>query len=128
MKRNQIIIIIIILITTLAILTNPSSQNHKEAIKTKLTVFMQKSIANNSKATTNEWEQAGQALGAMLGGAIIEKIIENLVSTDNYILFSTTKITWEGETRIIGIGAFGNVFLTSKLETALNEGLLNQSN
>jgi len=46
------------------------------------------------------------------------------MSTDNYVLFSTTKITWEGETRIIGIGAFGNVFITKELDESLNKGLL----
>jgi hypothetical protein len=85
---------------------------------------MQESMKQNLTKTDNEWEQAGQALGMMLGGALVDKIIDNLVSTENYILFSTTKISWEGETKIIGIGAFGNVFTTSKLDDTMNEGLL----
>ncbi|MBK8442421.1 MAG: hypothetical protein IPL35_02955 [Sphingobacteriales bacterium] len=38
-------------------------------------------------------------------------MIDNSVSTDNYILFSTTKYSLEGETKVVGIGAFGNVFI-----------------
>ncbi len=72
----------------------------------------------------NEWEQVGQALGMMIGGTLVENVIDNLVSTDNYILFSTTKINWDGKSRIIGIGAFGNVYITNKLEEALDKGLL----
>lgn len=76
--------------------------------------------------TDDEWEQAGQTLGVMIGGVIIDGVVNNLISTDNYVLFSTTKISWEGKTLVIGIGAFGNVFLTSKLDETLKEGLLNQ--
>jgi hypothetical protein len=124
MKKNYLFIIITGAITLIAILTNPNQDRHKEVIKNKLNTYMQESMKQNLTKTDNEWEQAGQALGMMLGGALVDKIIDNLVSTENYILFSTTKISWEGETKIIGIGAFGNVFTTSKLDDTMNEGLL----
>jgi hypothetical protein len=124
MKKNYLILIIIGVIVFVAILTNPNADRHKEVIKNKLNSYIQKSMKESLTETDNEWEQAGQALGMMLGGALIDRIIDNLVSTDNYVLFSTTKISWEGETKIIGIGAFGNVFITNKLDEAMNEGLL----
>ena len=96
----------------------------KEVIKNKLNSYMQKSIKQNLPETDNDGEQVGQAVGMMLGGALADRIIDNLVSTDNYVLFSTTKISWEGETRIIGVGVFGNVFITKRLDEAMNEGLL----
>jgi hypothetical protein len=37
--------------------------------------------------TDNEWEQAGQALGMMLGGALVDRIVEELITSDNYLLF-----------------------------------------
>lgn len=43
-------------------------------------------------------------------------VLVNLISTDNYILFSFTKATWDGETKIIGISAFGNVFRWKDLD------------
>jgi len=85
---------------------------------------MQKSMNPEGDESENEWEQVGQALGMMIGGTLVENVIDNLVSTDNYILFSTTKINWDGKSRIIGIGAFGNVYITNKLEEALDKGLL----
>jgi hypothetical protein len=124
MKKNYIFLIIIGVIALIAILTNPNQDRHKEVIKNKISSYMQKSMKESLTNTENEWEQAGQALGIMLGGALIDEIIDNLVSTDNFVLFSTTKINWEGETKVIGIGAFGNVFITSKLDEAMNEGLL----
>jgi len=105
-------------------LTNPNQDRHKEVIKNKLNSYMQKSMNPEGDESENEWEQVGQALGMMIGGTLVENVIDNLVSTDNYILFSTTKINWDGKSRIIGIGAFGNVYITNKLEEALDKGLL----
>jgi hypothetical protein len=121
MKKNYLTLAIVGVLVLVAILTNPNQERHKEVIRNKLNSYMQKSMKESLSDTDNEWEQA---LGMMFGGALIDRLIENLVSTDNYILFSTTKISWDGETKVIGIGAFGNIFITSKLDDALNEGLL----
>ncbi len=124
MNRNYITLAITCLIFVVAVLTNPDQSRHKEVIKNKLITYLQKSIKKDQTKPKDEWEEAGQALGIMLGGMIVEKVLDNFMSTDNYIVFSTTKITWDGETRIIGIGAFGNVFMTRELDKSLNEGLL----
>lgn len=124
MKKNYLILAIVGVVILVAILTNPNQDRHKEVIKNKLNTYMQKSMKESQTKTDNEWEKAGQALAMMFGGALVDKIIDNLVSTDNYVLFSTTKISWEGETKIIGIGAFGNVFITNELDKAMNKGLL----
>lgn len=123
-NRSWVLLIIIIFIGICATVTNPDSQRHKEVIKDKLNLQMQKYIKESAEESDNKWESAGQVLGLIFGKPIIDDVVDNLISTDNYVFFSTTKLTWEGNTRIIGIGAFGNVFLTSKLDEALNEGLL----
>jgi len=84
---------------------------------------MQKSMTQNLSKTKNEWGDTGEALGLMFSGVMIDGIINNLVSSDNYVLFSTTKITWEGKAKIVGFGAFGNVFISDELDKAMNEGL-----
>ena len=126
MKKNNIGLFGIGLILLVAILTNPNQDRHKEVIRAKFISFIQKSMSEALSETNNEWEQAGQALGVMLGGAMIDGIISNIVTTDNYVTFSTTKISWGGESKVIGVGAFGNVFLTGKLDEALDEGLLTE--
>ena len=116
MKKIWLVIIVLI-----AILTNPDQDRHKEVIKIKLNAFVQKNLITETK---NEREQANQVFGLIVGGAVIKLVVDNLVSTDNFVLFSTTKINWKGEVKIIGVGIFGNVFITRKLDEALNDGLL----
>jgi uncharacterized protein YacL len=113
MKKNQIIIAIIGFLIVMAVLTNPNQDRHKEVLRAKLTSFMQKSMSESVSESDDEWSKAGTALGLMFGGAIVDGIIANVVSTGNYLIFSTTKVTWDGNTRVIGIGAFGNVYITS---------------
>lgn len=126
MKKNHIVLIAIGLILAVAVLTNPSHDRHREAIKLKLNTYWQKSMSEAFLESSNEWELVGQTLGLMLGGALIDGIISNIVTTDNYLIFSTTKMTWAGETNIIGIGVFGNVYLTKEIDEALDKGLLSE--
>jgi hypothetical protein len=108
MKKNHIVLIIVGLIFSVAGLTNPNQDKHKEVIGNKLYSYM---LINSyfEKSTKSRRLDDG--------------IIDDLVSTDNYVLFSTTKITWNSQTKIIGVGAFGNVYLTSKLNEVFNEVL-----
>jgi hypothetical protein len=124
MKKNHIILFAIGLIILVAVLTNPNQDRHKEVIRAKFISYMQKSMSEKLSETDNEWKQAGQALGMMLGGAIIDRIISNTLTTDNYVIFSTTKISWAGESKVIGVGAFGNVFLIKELDEILNKDFL----
>jgi hypothetical protein len=110
MKKSSFILVILSLIIIVAVLTNPDQDRHKEIIKNKLLTSLQKSMKQNQTQIKDDWEEAGQALGIILGGVIIDGLLNNLMSTDNYVLFSTTKITWDGERKIIGIGALGTFF------------------
>ncbi len=107
----------------IAVLTNPNHVRHKEAIKSRVVSSIQESIGNGKSEVGSDLEQLGKALGMVVGGALIDVVIENLVSTSNYGVFSLSKITWEEETRVIGIGVFGNVFITRKLDEELRKGL-----
>lgn len=123
MKKNQIIIALIAFLIIIAVLTNPNQDRHKEVIKAKFNSIMQKSLSEEFSDTDDIWGNAGQALGMMFGGVVIDGIIANSVSTDNYLIFSTTKFTWEDSTKVIGIGVFGNVYISSKLEKEVKEAL-----
>lgn len=126
MKTSSGTLIITVVLSATALFTNPQPERHKEAVKSKLSAFMQQSMKESLTQTDNEWEQAGQALGMMLGGALVDRIVEELITSDNYLLFSTTRMHWDGESKVIGIGIFGNVFLSKDIDHALDQGLLKE--
>jgi hypothetical protein len=126
MKTSSGTLILTVVLSATALFTNPQPERHREAVKSKLSAFMQQSMKESLTQTDNEWEQTGQALGMMLGGALVDRIVEELITSDNYLLFSTTRMHWDGESKVIGIGIFGNVFLSKDIDHALDQGLLKE--
>lgn len=45
-------------------------------------------------------------------------LIENSISRDNYLVFSITMATWNGESKKIGYGCFGNVYISKGISDA----------
>lgn len=122
MKSKHIILISIGVVLLIAILTNPNQEAHKQEVKTKFTAYFQKSM-EESASTSNEMTGVGGAFGNLLGTSMINTLVENAVKSDNYILFSITKVSWKGEENTIGVGLFGNVFLSGKINEVLNKDL-----
>jgi hypothetical protein len=119
MKKSIVVLIIIGIVVIIAAATNPNKSRHKEVLESKIKTYMQKSM----KGENNEF---ALLLGSLLGNAVVSIAIDKFVSTDNYILFSTTKLTWQGETKVIGFGAFGNVFISEKLNEINLDDILNE--
>lgn len=116
MKKIKIILAIISAFSLIAIFTNPTQEMHKEKVKEKINSFLQTSLTQNIQEAEDDYEGFGYFLGNRLGTSIVKYAVNELVIRKNYFLFSTTNITWAGKTQVIGVGAFGSVFLSKKLD------------
>ena len=110
MTKQQLYILIPIVTILVLILTNPSEENHIQNVKSKC------KIALNKKAATS-----GGGISSLLKDSYMDKIIDRIVSRDNYFLCSATKLSMQGQEKIIGFGILGNVFLSEKLNEGLNK-------
>lgn len=110
MKKRYFIVIIVII---MAAVTNPDEARHKEILMNKIKPEMIQAFMGEKEI---EKLNNLDALSFMFGSTFIEKFVDSFISTDNYILFSLTKATWDGETKVIGIGAFGNILLLKDLD------------
>jgi len=110
MKQSQITLIVIGFILFTLMATNPSTEEHKDAIKKE--IFKAIEIDNNP----NSAQQLGEKIGESIGGALIDNIVER----QNYVLFSlaTVKIVkMEGVTNnAITLGIFGQIILLKKYD------------
>ena len=109
MKSSQITLIVIGFILLALMATNPSIEDHRQAVTAKMKEKMTESSNSESK---NEWQKAGEAIGMAIGGGIVEKS----VSRDNYLLFSLTKFSFPIDERgknfsHIGLGICGKVWM-----------------
>jgi len=118
-KKNNIGVIFLIIsccFIIILVVTNPDEELHREKVKKYLYSEMnfEKNLLDDMN-NDNEWESLGSALGLSLGLSLTDKIVENIVIIDNYVLFSITKIRFDQKEKIIGIGILGNVVFLRKL-------------
>lgn len=128
-EMKNVVYFAIGLLVLVAVITNPGEETHKEVVKVKVSEDLVEVMGSASEDRPKMhdiedlWVGLLQAAGAVFGELLLAGMIEDIVTADNYVLFSTTKITVEGESKVIGVGAFGNVFLSKKFDEKLEEML-----
>ncbi len=101
------------------ILTNPKEQAHRDAVRSKANTAFQKNLQQTQ--TDGGLEELGKGLGLLFGGLFIDKLVDNCVTSENYFLFSLTKVTIKEKTRTIGFGILGNIFISSEIDKTLKD-------
>jgi ATP-dependent Lon protease len=119
MTRKHWIITISTIVSLLLVLSNPSQEDHRQALKGKFIESIQEKLANQPETTS----EIGETFGVTMATAIIANMVDATVTRNNWVLFSTTEITIEGKSKTIGVGILGHVYLSSKVDEALSEGL-----
>lgn len=79
-----------------ALLTNPGIDQHISALTTYLL-----------KRSGNDYTDAS----GLVAMNVANNAISSMLSVKNFLLFSVTTVTNKGESRNIGIGVFGNVWI-----------------
>ena len=80
---------------------------------------MQKQMKKATGDQEGESSGLGGSLCKLIGNFFVDKLIDTSVTRTNFLLFSLTDFAYEGESRVIGFGILGNVFITSKLDDQL---------
>jgi hypothetical protein len=113
MKQSQIIFIVISLFAIALMTTNPSTAEHKEAVKEKVSAAFENNNSNGN---------AFQKLGQTIGIALIDKMIKR----ENYLIFSITKVKlldiYKNE-KVVGYGILGKVYLTNDFSENITENI-----
>jgi uncharacterized protein YpmS len=113
MKKTAIWIFLILLVAMF--ISNPSEIQHRDTlIKTML--------ANNS--LTKKMENR-ETVNRYIESTLINKVVESLTYRENYYLISLTKVSLEGNSKIIGIGVFGKVYITNEFSQIIKDYKLN---
>ena len=115
MKKNIKFLfpILLFLLLFVAALTNPNKDFHK--INIKLRVYKELNIDTTQKASNNIFDFFSE-ISNSFGKSMVDKTVDELLQVDDYFFFSLTKINYQGQTKIIGIGAFYQIFLFVNLK------------
>jgi hypothetical protein len=97
---------------------NPSEQKHEEAVAHKIESFCK----DNPSATPE-----AMLLCNEFGLGLIKMIIPELVTRQNFLFFSLTKIENEEQSTIIGIGVANYVFIFGDIGERLSQSKKSES-
>lgn len=111
----------LIFLAGVMVFTNPDDAKHRDAVKREIA----KAMGLDETLGAVSKPMGFEALGSFAGGAIAlqfaDVMVNSMVTVDNYVLFSLTKVTYEGVTKPIGVGLFGNVYISGDVKDKLNE-------
>lgn len=111
MKKTILFLIIFVAMLTAAYFTNPPVEKHRETAKVKI-----ENIIENTVKTYHlpyEWLMNKQTYPTE---ELVDYVADNYVYADNYYFFSLTKVKMETHNQSVGIGVFGHVFISEKVE------------
>lgn len=123
MKKGALALLILVLAAVGAASTCPPQAAHEAAIKEVVRLTLEAEQAT-AKAAGNSGGMLGGYLGQMLGQIMAKEMMKAGVMTyHSFILFSTSEVNWDGKTYPVGVGAFGQVHITSRVKDKIQEGI-----
>ncbi|KAF0198613.1 MAG: hypothetical protein FD166_1254 [Bacteroidetes bacterium] len=102
---SYLLVTLFILIT---FFSNPKKDDHKDALRIKLSGIVEEILAEKS----DNIFQFG--FGRLIGDKIIDETLKS-VSIDNYVFFSLTKFNYASDSKILGFGFLGKVYISDKI-------------
>jgi capsule polysaccharide export protein KpsE/RkpR len=106
--KKYLWLIITFFILIIAVFTNPEKDIFLDKISSEI---------YSDYEPVSDSEYAGIE---MLGMSFAGRILDNMITVDNYILFSIAKVNFMGEKKAVAFGFFGQVILTGDAEDSFN--------
>ncbi len=97
--------LIIVLLVVLA-LTNPSKEDHENAIRTEVGKAIDKSDALGGN---DIFSQGFKMMARMVAGTVLDSALDQIFEYHSYLFFSKGTVTLDGKSHTISYGVFGKV-------------------
>lgn len=113
-KKNHtpwlIALAILIVALLFFIFTNPSKQDHENAIKNEITTAVEKASNDNQNEETDDlFTQGFSMITKMITGTFFDTALDTLLQYHNYVFFSKTTVHLDGSNHIVSFGILGKV-------------------
>ena len=77
--------------------------------------------SQNDDAESSLWEELGDAIVGTIGEKVVRIYVKNQLKVENYYVLNVGKMYYDGEKRVVTIGAFNHVFCLVKAYDLLDE-------
>lgn len=119
-KNSKYVILIMTVLVLLLIITNPSEHSHIETAKIKFKTAFKSSLTDDILNDKDD-EKISSSIGLLFADAFVDNFSDGIITRDNYLIFSLTKVKIKDVKRTIGVGFLNNVFISDKVSDHINE-------
>lgn len=98
----------------LLVFTCPSTDQHKETLAETVTEAVTEASQSDSLTDNDAINNVMQTIANNFTRKVIHTAVNNLLSVDNYVLFSLGKVHYANEQYVVSVGLLGHVFTVDK--------------
>ena len=103
----KMVIVLIIFILAIFAITNPSADAHKEKVRTEASKAVEKAVGPTDN---NFFSQALRSVAMMMAGSMMDDAMNQLCDYNNYIVWSTGSVEFNGKPYTESCGSLCNVY------------------
>ena len=104
-------LIVLVAFIIVLILTCPKPEQHKDVLSDVITNTVNDAVNDTTNTTGNELvDNAFRSISNAFAGKVIRSAVDNLVTVDNHIIYSTGKVHYAGQNHTVSVGLLGHIF------------------
>lgn len=118
MKKLIRIIVVLAILAGVMFFTCPEEEKHVDKLTQEIVAS-----TNDQKddAESNIIEDIGNAIAGTLSEKVVHLYVKSQLKVENYTLLNVGKMNYDGEKRVVTIGAFNHVFCLVKAYDLLDD-------
>ena len=119
MKKLTRIILVLAVLAGVMLFTCPEEEKHVDKLTKDIVEAVQEGQNNGEDS---DWlESIGNAIVGTLSEKVVHIYVKSQLKVDNYYVLNVGKMYYDGEKRVVTIGAFNHVFCLVKAYDLLDE-------
>lgn len=119
MKKVIRTILVLAVIAGVMLFTCPKEEKHVEKLTREI---VDSALENqNNESESDLLEDIGNAIAGKISEKVVQLYVKNQLKVENYALLNVGKLYYDGEKRVVTIGAFNHVFCLIKAYDLLDE-------
>ena len=104
-------LIVLVAFIIVLILTCPKPEQHKDVLSDVITNTVNDAVNDTANTTGNELvDNAFRSISNAFAGKVIRSAVDDLVTVDNHIIYSTGKVHYAGQNHTVSVGLLGHIF------------------
>lgn len=94
--------------------SNPSKKEIQLALRDRIVTVLKSELGIKH-------EDAYQLAMTLYGNKMMEELLSNYTEVQNWYFFSLVKVSWQGDSRVIGGGAFSKIWFSRQIDQKAKE-------